>query len=121
MNERAPTATPPAIEIDVGGAPRNVAFPNGPGIVIGVQLVKVFQSEPGPAHVAFWAEATPETPFKTMTGIAMRAARLSAALAVARRHGRFGSGSPNGREPFVRRQARSTTKGTRASDRTEQH
>ena len=70
------------------------------------QLAELFQSGVGPVHVASWAEATPVTPFKTMTGIAMRAARLSAALAstaVARRRGRFGSGSPNGREPFVRR------------------
>ncbi len=42
---------------------------------------RVFQSAPGPFHMAFWAKATPETPFKMMTGIAMRAARLSTVLA----------------------------------------
>jgi hypothetical protein len=73
------------------------------GTPVGFQLLGVFQSEVVPTHVD-WAKATPETPFKTMTGIAMRAARLSAALAstaVAFRRGRFGNG--NGREPFVRR------------------
>ena len=91
----------------------NAAVPFGPGTVA-IQLVGVFQSFPGPFHMASWAEATPETPFKTMTGIAMRAARLNAALAVTRRRDRFGSGSPNGREPFVRRHDRHRDKGVSA-------
>ena len=114
-----PTATAPAIEITFGKAPVNAAVPFGPGTVA-IQLAGVFQSAPGPFHMASWAEATPETPFKTMTGIAMRAARLNAALAVARRRGRFGSGSPNGREPFVRRHDRHRDKGVSAEAATSQ-
>jgi hypothetical protein len=105
LNDRAWTAVEAAIVIEVGVDGPNVAVPVGTTFVF--QLPGVFQSvEMAPTHVAFWAKATPETPFKTMTGIAMRAARVRAALAstaVARRRGRFGSGSPNGREPFVRR------------------
>jgi hypothetical protein len=61
----------------------NVAIPVAPGMVLGIQLAAVFQLALAPAapHVASWAEATPETPLKTMTGIAMRAARLSTVLA----------------------------------------
>jgi hypothetical protein len=63
----------------VGDVGLNVAVPVG--TLFEFQLLGVFQSEVVPTHVASWAKATPETPFKTMTGIAIRVTRLSAALA----------------------------------------
>ena len=79
MNDRVWTVVGAENVIEVGVDGLNVAVPVG--TTFGFQLFAVFQSEEmPPTHVASWATATPEAPLKTMTGITMRAARLSTVL-----------------------------------------